>query len=156
MIKRTILAAMALSLTAGPLAALADPPQGYDQGYGQEHHDRGDHDRDHYDRDHHDRDHDDGDHHDRGNHEGWYKHHEHGRFMSGRYVRPHGYYEHRWRRGDRLPPDYRASGYVIPDVAVYNLRPPPRGYYWIRVDNNAVLAAVATGVVIDVSLNLFH
>jgi hypothetical protein len=26
----------------------------------------------------------------------------------------------------------------------------------VRVDNNAVLAAVATGVVVDVSLNLFH
>ena len=78
------------------------------------------------------------------------------RFATGRYVRPHGYYAHSWRRGDRLPPAYRASSYVIPNPAVYRLRPPPRGYYWVRVDNNAVLAAVATGVVVDVAANLFH
>ncbi len=64
-------------------------------------------------------------------------------------------YAHAWRRGDRLPPAYRASAYVIPDVAVYHLRPAPRGYYWIRVDGNAVLASMATGAVLDVHVNLF-
>ena len=77
-------------------------------------------------------------------------------YMTGRYVHPHGYYRHDWHRGDRLPPAYRASAYVIPDVAVYHLRPAPRGYYWVRVDNNAVLAAIGTGVVVDVAVNLFH
>jgi Ni/Co efflux regulator RcnB len=133
--KRTIMAAMVLSLLTGSLA-LADPPQGYDH----------DHDRYDHDHDRHDQRHD--------------EHHDYGRaheyFNSGRYVRPHGYYAHRWRRGDRLPPAYRGRGYVIPDYAVYRLRPPPPGYYWVRVDNNAVLAAVATGVVVDVAVNLFH
>ena len=82
-------------------------------------------------------------------------HHAPARFVTGRYVRPHGYYRHTWRRGDRLPPAYRDSAYVIPDVAVYHLRPAPRGYYWIRVDSNAVLASVATGAVVDVHVNLF-
>ena len=80
----------------------------------------------------------------------------HARFMTGRYMRPHGYYRHSWRRGDRLPEGYRAAAYVIPDPVAYRLRPPPRGYYWVRVDGNAVLAAVATGVVVDVAVNLFH
>jgi Ni/Co efflux regulator RcnB len=71
-------------------------------------------------------------------------------------VRPHGYYAHAWRRGDYLPPTYRGSAYVIADPVVYHLRPAPRGYYWVRVDNNAVLAAVATGVVVNVAVNLFH
>lgn len=116
-----------LSLAVGSLA-LADPPQGYDHEHHDEHHRMVEH-----------------------------HHHAPARFtMTGRYVRPHGYHMHGWRRGDRLPPEYRASAYVIPDVAVYHLRPPPPGYYWVRVDNNAVLAAVATGVVVDVSLNLFH
>ncbi len=81
---------------------------------------------------------------------------EHEHFDSARYERPHGWHAHRWHRGDRLPPAYRESAYVIPDPVVYRLRPPPRGYYWVRVDNNAVLAAVATGVVVDVAVNLFH
>lgn len=148
--KRTVMAAMVLSLFTGSVV-LADPPQGYNHDHDQrqdrrhdEHHDM--HDRDMHDRDMHDRDM----HHDRDEHRG------HADFDSGRYVRPHGYYAHRWRRGDRLPPAYREQDYVIPDYATYRLRPPPPGYYWVRVDNNAVLAAVATGLVVDVAVNLFH
>lgn len=140
--KRTIIAALVLSLAAGSLA-LADPPQGY--------HDH-DHDRDH-DRDRQDQRHDE--HHDRGEHRGR-EMHGYVVFDSGRYVRPHGWRTHRWHRGERLPVDYRSDAYVIPDYATYRLRPPPRGYCWVRVDNNAVLAAVATGVVLDVAVNLFH
>ena len=123
--KRTIIAAMVLSLAAGSLA-LADPPQDH----------------------HHDQQHREAQHHQPVRHAA--------RFNSGRYVRPHGYYAHSWRRGDRLPPAYRGSGYVIANPALYHLRPAPRGYYWVRVDNNAVLAAVATGVVLSVTANLFH
>jgi Ni/Co efflux regulator RcnB len=139
--KRTVLAAMVLSLLTGSVA-LADPPQGYDHG-----HDRQDQRHD----EHHDR----RDEHHRDEHRGPPEH-AHAYFNSGRYVRPHGYYAHHWRRGDHLPPAYRGSAYVIPNPVVYHLRPAPRGYYWVRVDNNAVLAAVATGVVVSVSINLFH
>ena len=129
--KRTIMAAMVLSLAAGSLA-FADPPQ--------------DHDRDHHD-----------DRHQMAEHHAMRDEHAHAKFvMSGRYVRPHGYHGHSWRRGERLPLAYRGSAYVIPDPVVYRLRAPPAGYYWVRVDNNAVLAAVATGAVIDVAVNLFH
>ena len=135
--KRTILAAMVLSLAAGSVA-LADPPQGYDQKQHEEHHEAHHQDRHHVMQ------------HRR------LVHRAPVRFNSRGYVRPHGYYAHRWRRGDRLPPAWRGSAYVIPNYALYRLRPPPRGYYWVRVNNNAVLAAVATGVVVDVALNLFH
>ena len=129
--KRTIMAAMVLSLAAGSLA-FADPPR--------------DHDRGHHD-----------DRHQMAEHHAMRDEHAHGKFMmSDRYVRPHGYYRHSWRRGEHLPPAYRGSAYVIPDPVVYRLRAPPAGYYWVRVDNNAVLAAVATGVVLDVAVNLFH
>jgi len=135
--KRTIMAAMVLSLAVGSLA-LADPPQGYDQ---DQHHDqRQDAHKD--------------EHHARPVHRAPVR--AHVSFNSGRYTRPHGYYAHNWRRGDRLPVAYRASAYVVPNPAIYHLRPAPRGYYWVRVDNNAVLAAVATGVVVDVAANLFR
>ena len=126
--KRMIMGAMVLSLAVGSLA-LADPPQGYDQRHDEHHHMVERHRP--------------------------MARHAHVRFVTGRYVRPHGYYGHAWGRGDRLPPAYRASAYVIPDVAVYHLRPAPPGYYWIRVDSNAVLASVATGAVVDVHVNLF-
>jgi len=35
------------------------------------------------------------------------------------------------------------------------LRAPPVGYHWVRVNNDAVLAAVAIGVVLDVAFHLF-
>lgn len=143
--KRTVMAAMVLSLLTGSAVALADPPQGYDHDHDQSQDQRHDEHRDEH------RD----EHHDRGEHRGQVRH-EHEEFDSGRYNRPHGWHEHHWRRGERLPPDYRAQAYVIPDPVVYRLRAPPPGYYWVRVDNNAVLAAVATGVVVDVALNLFH
>lgn len=170
-----IMAAVALSLVTSSLA-LADPPS--DRGHdGDRHewrhddHDRGDrHDwrRDDHDRgdrrewrrdDHREWRRED---HDRGEHwaerrrdddgEGGYRE----RFDAGRYWRPHGYYEHQWHRGERLPIQFRAGVYVIPDIAMYHLRPPPPGYYWVRVDNNAVLAAVTTGVVVDIAYHLFH
>jgi Ni/Co efflux regulator RcnB len=77
-------------------------------------------------------------------------------FDDGAYRRPPGYYYRSWRRGERLPIAFRAPAYVIPDAAYYHLAPPPPGYYWVRVDNNAVLAAIATGVVFDVVTHAFH
>ena len=77
-------------------------------------------------------------------------------FDNGSYRRPPGYYYRSWQRGERLPIAFRAPTYVIPDAAYYHLAPPPPGYYWVRVDNNAVLAAIATGVVFDVVTHAFH
>lgn len=149
--KRTIMAALALSLLTSSLA-MADPPweRGHDDGDHQERrHDDGEH------RGWHRHDHDRRDHRDE-------RHRDHDedrdreRFDGGYYRRPHGYYVREWHRGDRLPIAFRAPMYVIPDLAVYHLEPPPAGYLWVRVDNNAVLAAIGTGVVLDVAINLFH
>jgi Ni/Co efflux regulator RcnB len=169
--KRTILATMALSLLSGTVA-LAHSPQDH-------HHDRDqrqdERHAEHRDRDeHHDQhmrereehrvyaeeriEHDRYDHHDRGGDRDDYRGemHGHGYFNSRVYVRPHGYFRHHWHRGDRLPRDWRGPGYVIPDYDYYRLPPPPPGYYWVRVDDNAVLAVIATGVVANVVHNLFH
>jgi Ni/Co efflux regulator RcnB len=74
----------------------------------------------------------------------------------GTYYRPHGYYAHRWVRGERLPVAFYARPYVIADYRVWGLRAPPRGYHWVRVDGDAVLTAVATGIVLDSVFHLFH
>jgi Ni/Co efflux regulator RcnB len=78
------------------------------------------------------------------------------RFRGGNYHPPRGYYEHRWRRGDRLPRAYYARPYIVYGYRGYHLYNPPRGSHWIRVRNNVFLTASATGVVLDVVYNLYY
>lgn len=54
---------------------------------------------------------------------------------------------HNWRNGDRLPEQYRR--YASIDWHAHHLRRPPRGYHWVRVDDDYVLVAVATGIVLE-------
>jgi len=78
-----------------------------------------------------------------------------GRFQQEEYRRPWGYREHDWRWGERLPVSYYSAPYIVGDYRVYGLREPPSGCRWIRVNNDVVLAALATGVVLDVVHNAF-
>jgi Ni/Co efflux regulator RcnB len=57
--------------------------------------------------------------------------------------------QHSWHKGDRIGHD-DWNRYDKVDYRQYHLRTPPRGYEWRRVDNNYVLAAVATGVVASI------
>jgi len=61
----------------------------------------------------------------------------------------------RYSRGDRVPDQYRRDRqYVVGDWRQRHLRKPPRGYHWVRDDNdNYFLAGVATGVILDLLLN---
>lgn len=79
-----------------------------------------------------------------------------GRYHAGSYYRPYGYRTYSWHRGDRLPVAYYAPRYVIRDYHSYRLGAPPRGYHWVRVDNDVVLAAVTTGIVLSVVNGLFY
>ena len=96
--------------------------------------------------DHHDRDHDRADvdwHHDRAD---W----EHPGYR-------HDYYRgvgpnHEWQRGDRVPREYWGPRYVVNDWRGHHLSQPPRGYHWVQVNGDYVLAAVATGVILDTLL----
>jgi len=68
--------------------------------------------------------------HDRGRHEGWYK------------------------RGGRVPVEYRGPRYVVTDWRHDHLREPPRGYHWVRSDNgDFLLVAIATGIITDILLH---
>ena len=56
---------------------------------------------------------------------------------------------HEWRRGGALPAEYRGNRYVVNDWRGHHLSEPPRGYHWVQVNGDYVLAAVATGVILD-------
>jgi Ni/Co efflux regulator RcnB len=146
--KRAIAAALALSLLGGT-AAMAQPAQyqrdyqgQYQQGYQGDRYDRRDDDRrdDRYDR----RDERRDDRYDRRDDRRGYSggyHHDNGRHNG-------------WRNGQRLPSQYyRNSNYYISDYGRYGLRQPPRGYRWVRADNDYVLAAIATGLIVQVLAN---
>jgi Ni/Co efflux regulator RcnB len=68
----------------------------------------------------------------------------------------HGDSPREWRRGDRLPNDYRDRQYVVDDYRGYGLQQPPRGYHWVGVGGDYVLAAVATGVIAQIVLSGGH
>ena len=67
----------------------------------------------------------------------------------------HSYVWHGFRRGDRLPVAYYLRPHVIADYRECGLYAPPYGYRWVRVDSDAVLAAVATGIVLDAVYHAF-
>lgn len=81
---------------------------------------------------------------------------DHQRYRVTRYYQPRGYRHYVWHPGARLPSAYYAPRYVVHDYGAYRLRHPPRGYHWVRVDNDVVLAAIATGVVMQVVNGLFY
>jgi len=42
---------------------------------------------------------------------------------------------------------------VVNDWRGHHLSPPPRGYQWVQVGNDYVLAAIATGIIAQLLLN---
>lgn len=54
-------------------------------------------------------------------------------------------YRSQWSRGKRLPANYRHN--VVRDYGRYRLAPPPRGYNWVRVNNEYVLIGIASGLI---------
>ncbi|MFM0721240.1 RcnB family protein [Paraburkholderia strydomiana] len=58
-----------------------------------------------------------------------------------------------WHRGDHLPSDYRDHQYVVDNWHEHNLQAPPRGYRWVGINGDYVLAAVATGVIAQIVLS---
>lgn len=73
--------------------------------------------------------------------------HDRGHRGNGHYRKPRR--GHDWRRGHR----YGGPIYVVRDYRHYHLRRPPRGYGWVRADNNDyLLVALATGIIMDIAL----
>ncbi|WP_027802175.1 RcnB family protein [Paraburkholderia dilworthii] len=55
-----------------------------------------------------------------------------------------------WRKGDRLPREYRDRQYVIDDWRAYRLAPPPRGYSWIGIGGDYLMVRISTGMILRV------
>ena len=60
---------------------------------------------------------------------------------------------HDFRRGGRLPAEYRSRQYVVNDWRGHHLNAPPRGYHWVQTGGDYVLVAIATGVIMQLLLN---
>ncbi len=150
-------------------AAMADPPQGRGQGGQQnqnQQNDHGKHDK-HGKYDKHDkgdrRDYQD----DRGHRDDRSDRYQYDRSRyvrddrglrdnGGRYyvVHDHGRHEGWYKRGGYLPVQYRESRYYVTDWRARRLREPPRGYRWVRSDNNEfLLVAIATGIITSIILS---
>ncbi len=78
------------------------------------------------------------------------------RFRGSAYSNPRGYTYRSWARGQALPRAYFASPYYVDNYSYYGLRAPPRGYRYVRVGNDVVLAAIAGGLIAEVIGNLFY
>jgi Ni/Co efflux regulator RcnB len=59
---------------------------------------------------------------------------------------------HNWHKGGRIDRSDWNRGQRVNDYRRYHLQRPPRGYEWRRVDNNYVLAAAATGLIMGLVL----
>jgi Ni/Co efflux regulator RcnB len=62
------------------------------------------------------------------------------------YPSPHS----EWRRGGRVPSEYRGRSYVVDDWRGHHLQQPQRGYQWVGVGGDYVLAAIATGLIAQI------
>jgi Ni/Co efflux regulator RcnB len=135
--KKFLTAAVALSIVASAGVASAQPgPQRPDQHQQQDRHDNDRHDQ-------------------RGDNNNYERHASKRYKAPSRYQPPRGYQARQWHRGDKLPSSYRGKNYVV-DYRHYGLGAPPRGYQYVRVNNDVVLTAVATGVVASVIYQLFQ
>lgn len=139
---------IAAALATGSGLAMAQPDHDHDQDRHGHHDDHGWHDRDHDHYDHRGDDHRGDDRH--------YDHRDDHRYYDHRVVVRHGpphyygpHYRH-WERGYR----YEGPVYVVHDYGYYRLRPPPRGYHWVRADDGQyLLVAIATGIILDIALH---
>ena len=160
--KRLATAALAALTFAAPLAVTSEAAAQH-RSRGHDDHDGWDRDGDGRDRDYR-RDHRRGDRWDRRDrrderrHERWDRSRYNGYTYNGRwYYGPppaeYGYVDYgyrNWRRGDRLPAYYR-DYYRPVDYRYYRLRPPPRGYHYVRDDRgDYLLVGIATGVILGI------
>lgn len=77
------------------------------------------------------------------------------RFNGNRFSGNDRFQAHRWQRGDRFDGRYATNYRVISNPYSYNLRPAPRGYRWVQSGNDAVLVAIASGIIGALVANTF-
>ncbi|MEM5515889.1 RcnB family protein [Henriciella sp. AS95] len=67
---------------------------------------------------------------------------------------PPGHAKKMWKRGEALPLRYRDGR--ISDWERYDLRRAPDGYRWVRVDNEAYLIDVTSGIITEAVISAFN
>ncbi len=72
------------------------------------------------------------------------------------YVRPRGWYYHRWVFGEFLPRIFWVRDYWIFDYWMFGLPVPPWGCVWVRYGDDAVLIDTRTGVILQVIYGIFY
>lgn len=60
--------------------------------------------------------------------------------------------DHNFRKGGRLPREYRDNTYVVNDWRGHHLSAPPRGYHWVQTGGDYVLIAITTGIIAQILL----
>lgn len=63
--------------------------------------------------------------------------------------------QRRWNRGERFDSRYATNYRVIGNPRAYRLNDAPYGYRWVQSGNDAVLVAVASGLIGAIIGNLF-
>jgi Ni/Co efflux regulator RcnB len=64
--------------------------------------------------------------------------------------------KHRWSKGQRLDRGTRRVVIRERDYRRYHLRRPPHGHQWVRVDNDFILVATATGIISSILYAATH
>jgi Ni/Co efflux regulator RcnB len=57
---------------------------------------------------------------------------------------------HRWARGQRFDRRYASNYQVIGNYRTYHLQAPPRGYRYVRANNDILLVGIASGLIASV------
>lgn len=63
------------------------------------------------------------------------------------HARAWGHESRQFKRGERLPQEYRANRYAVTDWESRNLETPPVGYRWTEVDGKYLLVSAANNVI---------
>lgn len=77
------------------------------------------------------------------------------KFRAGSYLRPTGWFYHRWAYGEQLPRPFYVSRYWIAEYTQLGLTVPPGGYVWVRVDSDALMINMDSGIVLQAVYNIF-
>jgi len=59
---------------------------------------------------------------------------------------------HDFRKGGRLPAEYRHRQYVVNDWRGHRLSAPPRGYHWVQTGGDYVLVSIGSGIILQFML----
>ncbi len=81
----------------------------------------------------------------------WGRYHQDDRYRYKKAPPPHakawGHESRQFKRGDRLPREYRSNRYYVTDWRSRDLYAPPYGYRWAQVDEKYLLVSTADYVI---------